>query len=101
MNASVTSPVPADIDASKHMFDAFGNNETEVSAGYIVRLCQRKGNWTSFTEEEIEAFYQEAGHRDFWFNNLISGGWIVKEDGCYLVTPEFIGRCYRSSPAKS
>jgi len=34
---------PKDINTKKHFFGAFGNIETEVSANYIVRLCQEKG----------------------------------------------------------
>ena len=86
---------------SQHLFDAFGNNETEVSAGYIVRFCQRQDGWTPFTEEEIEAFYNEAGHQGFWFNCLtVENEWIVRgDDRRYRVTHDFIARCFRSRPA--
>lgn len=106
---------PNDIDTSKHFFDAFGNVETENSAHYIVGLCQQKGSWESFTQEEIENFYRSKGHQDgFTFNALIEpkterlfdgrpytvvGGWIIHEGEKYIITPEFISHVFRSSPA--
>lgn len=105
---------PSDINAEEHLWNAFDNNETEVSAGYIVRLCQRKGGWLPFSDEEIESLYREAGHSHFSFNRLVEpgmaffilrgsvpvgGGWIVKgDDGLYRVTDDFILRCFKSSP---
>ncbi|MFA5185962.1 MAG: hypothetical protein WC551_05720 [Patescibacteria group bacterium] len=105
---------PKDINTEQHFWDAFGNSETEVSARYIVRLCQRKCAWLPFHRAEIEALYQEGGYRGFEFNWLVEpglsfsivhgntrvgGGWIVLgEDGLYRVTDDFILRCYKSSP---
>lgn len=107
---------PADIDINQHFFDAFDNNETEVSAHYIVGLCQQRGNWEPFTQREIEAYYRSFGHTDgFTFNRLIEpqtvrsfdgsshtagGGWIIQEGDQYVITPEFIRRVYQFSPAK-
>jgi len=49
---------PQDIDASKHFFDAFDHCETEVSAGWLVRFAQQRGQgWAPFTFDEINAFY--------------------------------------------
>ena len=74
---------PADIDASKHLWEAFGNGETETSAGYIVRLMQEKGRWQPFTYAEINDFYQRtctAKHPgDFTFNR--EKGSIEFKDG--------------------
>lgn len=117
---------PGDIDSSQHFGDAFGNNETEVSAGYIVRMCQEKGSWTPFTDEEIETFYRRVSGRTgrFTFNQLVEpqkvygikdmrdgaqegaqlsgGGWIVKKgDGKYHLTTAFVETIHNSSPQKT
>ena len=96
-----------------HFWNAFDNTETEISARYVVRLCQRKGGWYPFSYDEIEALYNEAGYRNFAFNRLIEpgmafyiqkgrvpegGGWIIEQEGQYFVTDDFILRCYKSSP---
>ncbi|OHA17843.1 MAG: hypothetical protein A3H57_02275 [Candidatus Taylorbacteria bacterium RIFCSPLOWO2_02_FULL_43_11] len=66
---------PSDINIGpdfEHFFDAFGNMETEVSAYYVVRLCQKKGGWFPFSQAEIEEVYQASGHQDgFIFNRLV------------------------------
>ncbi|MEQ1561740.1 MAG: hypothetical protein ABL899_03435, partial [Nitrospira sp.] len=69
---------PGDIDATRHLWDAFGNQETEVSAGYIIRMMQQQGDWKPFTEEEIDAFYRfkATRARRFSFNNLIGEFWV-------------------------
>ena len=90
---------PEHIDASKHLWDAFGNSETETSAGYIVRLCQEIGEWKSFTYEQIETFYRKSGFVNYTFNSLLSRGWIVEFNGMYHITIEFVANCYKSSPA--
>jgi len=107
---------PDDIDTGVHFFDAFNHSETEVSARYIVGLCQTKGSWEPFTQQEIEAFYRSYGHEDgFTFNALIEpvtellfdgrthtvgGGWIIQEGEKFIITPEFINRVFKSSPVK-
>ena len=106
---------PADINASGHLWNAFDHKETEISAGYIVRMCQERGGWRPFTQDDIERFYKKSGHRGYRFNRLVEpgmafgivqghhlkgGGWIVRDDaGIYYLTHEFISRCFRSSPA--
>ncbi len=117
---------PKDINADRHLWDAFNNMETELSAGYIVRMCQERGGWFPFTQEEIEEFYhRSSGHTGFCFNRLVEpemiprslarafaghfsplvpmgGGWVVLcADGKYRVTEDFIRRCHKSSPAIS
>ncbi len=108
---------PNEIDASKHLFDAFDNMQTEVSAGYIIRMLQEKGTWEPFTQEEIEKFYRKSGHTDgFLFNALIvpvtehlfdgrphtfGGGWIVQRpDGKFEVTEKFVRKAFEASPKK-
>lgn len=111
---------PSDIDSTKHFWDAFDHAETEVSARYIVRLCQEVGGWVPFTFEQINAFYQKArGNKieSFTFNRLVDaqwvrtrpwaepelkgGGWVFRDHaGNYHISEEFIKRCANSSPAK-
>ena len=109
----ILSIAPADINCGGHFWDAFGHNETEISAKYVVLLCQKKGGWTTFSDEEIEAFYHEkSGHRGYSFNRLVEpcwayglgerklegGGWILRDaDGLYRVTVDFVLRCYTST----
>jgi len=87
------------IDTSKHLFDAFGSMETEISARWVVRLCQKLNSWGPFTMKQLEGFYHESRsiQETFWFNGLTTE-WIVRTTGGYSVTDDFILRCYRSSP---
>lgn len=93
---------PKDINAKAHFYDAFGHLETEISAGWIVRFCQERGKgWEPFSKAEIEAFYQSKGlHDGFLFNGLDTQGFIEKKDEMYYITPDFVSRCFRSSPNK-
>lgn len=115
---------PRDINASKHLWDAFGNNETEISAGWIVRfLHERNHGWEPFTYEEINAFYSRKFTDGFSFNRLVEpemvppslarafaghhdplipagGGWIVLIGDKYHITEDFVEQCFKSSPKK-
>ncbi len=116
---------PEHIDASGHLFGAFGNSETEVSAGWIVRFAQDRGEgWAPFTYEEINGFYSQKHKDGFTFNRLVNpqmippslarafagqydppvpagGGWLVKgDDDKYYFTDDFVTRCFQSRPAK-
>lgn len=116
---------PGQIDAQQHLFEAFDHSETEISAGWIIRFLQERGkSWVSFTYDEINAFYSRRHKDGFTFNRLVEpemippslvrafaghhdplipagGGWIVKDtEDNYLVTDDFINRCFKSSPAK-
>ncbi len=97
---SFDSPIkPWHVDVSRHFYDAFGNNETEISAHYIALLCQERFGWFPFTRAEIESLYTRRGPGDgFYFNHLISNGWIVEKDGKYHITRDFIASIYKSSP---
>jgi len=89
---------PEDINTDQHFWDAFGHVETEISAMWIVRFCQERGqSWKPFTYQDIEQFYNNGGHKDFRFNRLLSQGYIQEQDGCSIITPAFVERCYRSS----
>jgi len=115
---------PSDINAQEHFFDAFGNSETEISAGWIVQFLQERGQgWKPFTYEDINSFYARKYSNGFHFNRLVEaemvppslarafaghhdplvpvgGGWIVLDnEGKYYVTDEFITRCHKSRPA--
>ncbi|MCX6791557.1 MAG: hypothetical protein NT149_00780 [Candidatus Gottesmanbacteria bacterium] len=108
---------PGDINANKRLFDAYGNTETEISAGYIIRLCQEKDSWKPFTAEEIEEIYHRvSSHEGFSFNQLVDqgmsfsivtgrypvgGGWIVLREGKYHLTTTFVEAAFKSSPAKA
>jgi hypothetical protein len=108
---------PSDINATAHLYNAYGNNETEVSAGHIIRMCQEKGSWGPFTADEIEEFYHRvSSHTGFSFNQLVDqgmgfsimtgnypmgGGWIVLRDGKYHLTTTFVEAAFKSSPAKA
>jgi hypothetical protein len=116
---------PEHIDASQHLFDAFDNQETEISAGWIIRFMQaREAGWMPFTMEEIEAFYSKKFSDGFRFNRLVEpqmippslvrafaghfdplvpagGGWIILgDDKKYYVTDDFVTRCFKSRPVK-
>lgn len=121
-----TPITPNDISINQHFWDAFGNNETEVSAHWIVRFCQERGTgWEPFTYDEINSFYQancKAKHPgNFTFNRLIPGVHkhmtaqsfpygetrdnnaviTVDSGGHYHITAKFVAACYKSSPVES
>lgn len=51
---------PSDIDTNRHLFDTFGNMETEVSAGWLIRFLTDTGDiWRPFTFTELQAYYAE------------------------------------------
>jgi hypothetical protein len=100
-----TSPCPIqpkDIDTSRHFWEAFSNNETDISAGWLVRFAQhRNDGWKPFTLADIEAFYQPHGHRGFTFNRLVcphGDTWIVCATDGYHFTYGFVARCFGASP---
>lgn len=98
----VFSVRPGDIDASKHFYEAFDNTETEISARWIIRFLQeRNEGWRPFTYDEINVFYGREFSHDFEFNRLVKRGWIIlRSDGKYYITADFICRCYRASPVQ-
>lgn len=103
---------PRHINTGNHFFEAFGHMETEISARWIVRFCQPRGNWSPFTFGDLEAFYREGGYRGFWLNRLGNPEYLTitgprDERGCITdatviaVTDAFIQRCFKASPAES
>lgn len=93
---------PKMIDATRHFYDAFGNTETEVSAGWIVRFCQRVNSWEPFKLSALEAFYARKWKDGFTFNRL-TGGYddyvtVDRENDLVTLSHEFVVKCYQSSP---
>lgn len=95
-----TEITPYHIDTNGHFFEAFGNMETENSARWIVRFCQRRNDgWADFTYEQIDAFYRSKGRMDgFTFNRLIEDGYIIQAGDRYQISHRFIARCHQSRP---
>lgn len=96
---------PSAIDTSKHLWNAFDNTETEISALWIVRLCQERGSWIPFSVQDVEEVYhRKFPGKVFHLNRLTDGRadgpWIIKEGDMYTVSDDFIYRCYKASPAK-
>ena len=92
---------PGHIDTTSHFWDALGNFEKEISAHWIVRLCQERGSWAPFTREEMKEFYSlKFGKKGlpFTFNGLDDGRHIVERDGALHVTHRFVAACFESSP---
>lgn len=87
---------------------AFGNIETEISAQWIIRFLQQRGEgWKPFRHSDLEAFYTPQD--GFLYNNLITEGFVQPErnaEGTPLVSPQclmsvthkFIVRCFLVAP---
>jgi hypothetical protein len=91
---------PNDINTKQHFWDSFGSCEKEIVANWIVRYMQQKNEWSLFTKDDIEKFYNENSFTNFWFNGLIDGQHIVENGHLLEVTPLFVAKCYQSSPVK-
>jgi hypothetical protein len=104
ITADVEATRPGDINAKKHFFDAFGNRESEISAGWIVEFCQGrpgdKGSWTPFKLAELEAFYARRHNDGFTFNRLVSDGYVVRNGTMCVLTREFVEKCHQAQPAR-
>jgi hypothetical protein len=85
--------------------NAFGGDRGKgISAVLIVRLCQEKGGWFPFTQEEIDAssrhnfdFNGLTGYdnQDDRFKHVVQG-----EDDKFRVTHMFICTCFQASPVE-
>lgn len=86
----------------KHFYQAFGRYETEVSAWWIVKFCQERGDWKPFTLDQLEEFYNRTPKNNpkFSLNGLDQHHYVPVDiyGNCY-VTVEFVARCYAASPA--
>lgn len=88
---------PKEIDTSRHFWNTFDNMEREVSARWIVKFCQNRGQgWTFFTVTELEHYYCQHGFRNFWFNGLIEQGYLLRDGDNITITPEFVVQCMRA-----
>ena len=112
--ASEDHPIKPELintDPDVHFWSAFENSEAEVSAKWIVRFLQHKGqSWGVVDVAELNTFYNErrkaaleaAGksfHAEkFWFNGIDTHYMVKVGEGQYRVTQEFVGRCHLSSP---
>jgi hypothetical protein len=93
---------PEHINTDEHFFNAFDEYMTEVSANWVVRFCQEKGGWFSFTEQEINLFYnRDKNFGKFDFNQLCSKEFILKEGDEFFITHRFIVSCFLSSPSEA
>lgn len=81
---------PDCIPVNNHLYNLFNHYETEVSAGWLIEFCQERKGWLPFTKAEIDKYAGE----DFWFNQLDTLGWIVKEGDTFYFTEAFIDHCY-------
>lgn len=95
---------PIEINTDKHFFGAFGNCETEISARWIVRFCQKQRSWKTFTRKDLTNFYvKELGRvENFWLNGLDKEKYLTeKEDymgnSWIKITPRFIALCWEST----
>lgn len=102
-------------DTFEHLWNAFDENETEISAAYLLRLARTRGNWRPFTFEDINSLYRACRKSKtavFTFNRLVEpgmhygmpgerwlvgGGWIVLKNGLYYFTDDFIRRVHESA----
>jgi len=112
---------PSDIYTGSDLLNTFGQFESEEVAKWIVELCQEKGMWDKFSEEELLASYNrknkgrplqrihfyilvdpqplsefETGEKPI----MLGGGWIIEKDGNYFITQEFVERCYERHPKR-
>jgi hypothetical protein len=100
---------PCHINTQTHFWGAFGNCETEISANWIVRLCQKRGDWGPFPFSELEALYNERGHTGITLNNLSDAELAMsgKDSETGRVLPEtilapthrFVSGCFKAAPA--
>ncbi len=99
LNPEVYPIQPDQINAQEHFWEAFGSQQKEVSARWIVMFCQKQGSWCEFSVSDLLNFYNEAGYHDFRFNGLDEEGFVIVKYGTCRVTHEFVARCFLSSPA--
>lgn len=97
----VMSIVPEDILLRDHLWDAFGKQETEVSAAWLVDFAKKRGKgWSNFTLKDIQTFYRYHLGKDqnFEFNGLIDNGFILLNPRTneFSYTELFIAKVYDS-----
>ena len=96
----MSSIKPSNINAGERIRGAFGSRDMEEAAAWVVRFCQsRDDSWSPFSLRAIDAFYAEHTGGTFDFGGLVVSGFVVGGSGDFKVTPGFIRRCHRASPA--
>lgn len=61
--------------ATRGLWDAFDNSETEASALWVLRLQTKRGNWGPFSVKSLSNLYHEKyPDEDFCWNWLIYPG---------------------------
>ena len=101
--------LPKDINTEKHFIGAFGKWEMEEAARWIVRFCQLRGLWVSFSLQDIAELYKKESPRfdEFSFldfEGLWEGAFLMRgppKRNRDLVTLAFVCRCFESSPAST
>ena len=106
---------PSYFRTDTHYWNTFGNNETEVSARWLVRFCQDRGDWGPFPLVHLQAFYEAARRKpeQFHFNRLTADGyyhhsaggghWVTQDpvvtvkDGTVTILPGFIGKLLQNA----
>lgn len=90
---------PSDINTQVHFWDAFDHSETEISANWVVRFCQDRGDrWEPFTLDEISSWAQENGHKGRFTLNRLPGRHLQQMcDGRYVIADSFIRACFNSA----
>ncbi len=100
---------PESIDADNGLCSTFGKSEVEQAAGIVVKYCQKRDGWYSFTLLELIEFCKEIGFdpnmnlyglAGVWQDDSLMGGireahpsLVLWSNGRYCVTEEFILRC--------
>lgn len=79
----------------------FGGPNTNRSAYWVMRFCKARGSWNPFSRDEFTQFYKAAssGEEFSFFRLDIENGYLVKLDGCYYLTHEFVAEYFLAAPA--
>jgi len=85
--------------ADDYLPGIFGKYESEVAAFSIIKRCQERGDWRSFTLGDLKKVKISKDTRlfipagVFW---LVFGKFIVHKKRKYYLTEDFIQRCYEN-----
>lgn len=91
---------PYNIDSEVKFTNTFGSDDKDIIARWLVKLAQTNGGWKPFTQGQATQFYNRKGGQGACPVNKLTE-WLVKENGEYLYTHQFISRCFASSPKLS
>lgn len=95
LRESMDYPIkPSQINVGK-FFTAFSDDKKALAANGIVRLCQAKHDWVSFTADDLEAHF--SWQFPFHLGGLLDEKYLVEkieEKGAvYVVTDKFVRAC--------